>query len=120
MHAQDRAEQRYNKELSLRDIICIQKAIKNNEHIPLYPAKDDKNKKFCYVTFNHIPYKILYTMRKKQCRIITIYPFDVDEYNAIMEQKKQDKITSAIKLLLYNGYTVVNPSGELIELTSQS
>ena len=106
LHAQDRALQRYNKELTEKDMICIQKAIMNNQHTPLYSSKDDKNKKFCYLKHDHIPYKILYTIRKKQCRIITIYPFDVDEYNNMLEEKEKEKIEKSIAFLKSKGYVI--------------
>lgn len=105
-HAQERAMQRYNKELTDTDLESIKKAIRNNQHTFLYNAKDDDTKKFCYLKYKHIPYKILYKISKKKCRIITIYPLDIDEYNNIEDEKKQKKIQSAINLLEQNGYKV--------------
>lgn len=109
-HAQERAQQRYNKELTEKDMMNIQKSIIANQHTPLYSAPDDAKKKFCYLVYNHIPYKILYKMQKKQCRLITIYPFDVDEYNDIQEQKRKQKIEKAIEFLTREGYTVCKHS----------
>ncbi len=106
-HAQERAHQRYNKELNELDLHNIKKIIQTNQHTPLGCTEMDKNKKFCYVVYNHIPYKILYKISKKVCHLITIYPFDVDEYNIIQEQKKQEKIKAAINLLQTNGYKVI-------------
>ena len=107
-HAQIRASQRYNKELTEKDITCIKAYIHNNEHTPLGTDPNVKSKKFCYVTYNHIPYKVLYTIRHKQVKIITIYPFDFEEYNKIQEQKKKEKIEKAIKFLEKEGYIVSN------------
>ena len=104
-HAMERAEQRYNQELTETDMSCIRAYIKNNEHTPIGCA-ETKSKKFCYVKHNHIPYKVLYTIRHKHIKIITIYPFDFDEYNNIQEQKKKDKIQKAINLLESEGYKV--------------
>lgn len=110
-HAQDRALQRYNKELTDKDLICIQKAIQSNQHTPLYCDPRSKSKKFCYVTFNHIPYKVLYTIRKKHCKLITIYPFDPDEYNAILEVQESLRTQKYIKYLQAKGYKVEKEDG---------
>ena len=109
-HAQERALQRYNKDLTMLDMNNIIKIIQNNQHTPLGCRKEDKNKKFCYLKYNHIQYKILYKINKKKCRIITIYPFDVDEYNNIEEQKKLERIQKAISFLEKEGYTICKHS----------
>lgn len=109
-HAQERALQRYNKELTEKDIECMKAIIRNNEHIPLGCTSDSKNKKFCYIKYNHIPYKILYKINHKRIRFITMYPFDFDEYNLLLEQKKEQKIRKAIRLLENEGYTVCKHS----------
>ena len=81
-----------------------------NAGIYIRLSQEDKNKKFCYLKYNHIPYKILYKINKKKCRIITIYPFDVDEYNNIEEQKKLERIQKAISFLEKEGYTICKHS----------
>lgn len=107
-HAQIRASQRYNQELTETDMACIRAYIKNNEHTPLGNDPNSKSKKFCYVKYNHIPYKILYKITHKKIKIITIYPFDFDEYNNKEKEKKQAKIQAAIKLLESEGYIISN------------
>lgn len=106
MHAQERALQRYNKELTDKDLENIGNEIMGNRHTYLYDSKDSKSKKFCFVKYNHIPYKVLYTIKKKKCKIITIYPFNVDEYNEIQEQKEQERIERCINFLKTKGYIV--------------
>lgn len=104
-HAQERASQRYNKDLTEKDMNNIRQYIKNNQHTPLGCA-NTKNKKFCYVKYNHIPYKILYKITHKHVKLITIYPFDFEEYNNIEKEKHQLKIRKAIELLESEGYTI--------------
>lgn len=109
-HARERALERYNSELTKFDIHQMINAIKNQEHIPLGCSQDDKNKKFCYVKYNHIPYKVLYYNKANgtasQIQIITVYPFDPDEYNEVMEIRQQKKLEAAITLLKSHGYIV--------------
>jgi len=111
-HAKERAFERYNTELTNLDLQQIINSIKNQEHIPLGCSQEDKNKKFCYVKYNHIPYKVLYHNEarggccKRPMKIITVYPFDPDEYNELLETKKQKQIEAAIKRLKDEGYIV--------------
>lgn len=104
LHAQDRAWQRYNKELDTYAINQIKNSIKNKEYIFVENAKDDERKHFVYVKFNNIPYKVLY-IGEKNPRLITIYPFDVDEYNRLAEERKIEKY---IKYLIGKGYIIKN------------
>lgn len=109
-HAKDRAFERYNQNLTDNDLKEFVKQIINQEHIPIGRSETNKNMKFCYVKLNHIPYKILYHNRGRgtasSIQIITVYPLDVDEYNACLDIKKQQKINSSIKLLKSEGYIV--------------
>lgn len=92
IHPQERALQRYNKELELSDIINIAKIIHRGEHMIIGPAAKGPGRMFCYVTYNNIPYKTLYDRvddkEDNRVRIITIYPFDADEYNELLQQKE--------------------------------
>lgn len=109
-HAKERALERYNQKLTDSDLKSIISQIRNQEHIPLGCSETDKYKKFCYVKYNNIPYKILYHNKCKgvasKITIITIYPIDVDEYNACLDKKKEEKINKAVKLLKSEGYIV--------------
>ena len=109
-HAKERALERYNQKLTDDDLKSFIKQIKDQEHIPMGCSETNKNMKFCYVKLNHIPYKILYHNRGKgsasKIQIITVYPLDVDEYNACLDAKKQQRIDKAIKLLKSEGYIV--------------
>ena len=102
-HAQERAISRYNKDLTLNDIKGLQKQIKNGNHVIVGHTKDDENKIFAYIEYQHIPYKVLYTKTQGQIRIITMYPFDADEYNQALENRK---IKNCIKYLREHGYIV--------------
>lgn len=104
LHAQDRAWQRYNRELDTYAINQIKNSIRNKEYIFIENAKDDERKHFVYVKFNNIPYKVLY-IGEKNPRLITIYPFDVDEYNRLAEERKIEKY---IKYLIGKGYIIKN------------
>lgn len=109
-HAKERALERYNQKLTTHDLVQIVNLIKSQQHIPLGCTETDANKKFCYVVYNKIPYKVLYHHKAKgaKCKtsIITIYPLDVDEYNKCLEDKKLKRIDNAIKLLKSEGYIV--------------
>lgn len=108
-HSRERAYERYNIELSKKAEKDIMQIIKNNEHTILYPSEQDpKHKKFCYITYKNKPLKVLYKRTNKGgvSQIITVYPFDVEEYNNAKEQEQIEKINGAIKLLKDNGYIV--------------
>jgi hypothetical protein len=105
-HAKDRAKERYNLELSEFDKKRIMEMLRNNQMIFLGNA-DTPNKKFAYVTYNHIPIKVLYSRTAKGIQnIITVYPFDVDEYNDVMSKDFDNRIAFAIAFLKRNKYIV--------------
>ena len=83
-HAINRARQRYNLDLNYKDEENILDLIKNGNMIPLGVSDRDCSMLFAYVIYKHIPLKVLYKGKK----IITIYPFDVDEFNAIIDKKE--------------------------------
>lgn len=106
-HYQDRALQRYNIQLTKTDELKILEKIKNNQIISLEASKNDKNRKFCYVEYNNIPLKILYQRTNKgPTAIVTAYPFDVEEYNTLMQEIFENKINNAITFLKRNGFIV--------------
>lgn len=88
IHPQERAIQRYNKQLHINNIIEIARMINNDEHMIVGPAPRGNGRMLCYVKYENIPYKVLYERIDGQVRIITIYPFDVDEYNKLLEEKQ--------------------------------
>lgn len=104
-HALDRALQRYAKNLTFKDLNNIRKQIANNNYIELGPSQQDENMTFVYVQYNHIPYKVLFTRGKKGVKIVTMYPFDVDEYNNLVETHR---INKAIDFLKSKGYIVLS------------
>jgi hypothetical protein len=116
-HAKERALERYSKEITNLDLQQMINAIQQNNHIPLGCSETNKNMKFCYVTYNHIPYKVLYHNKTKgknsKIKIITVYPFDPDEYNEILETKKQKRIETYIAFLKSQGYIVYKRKNQL-------
>ena len=118
-HAKERALQRYNTELTDDDIEQMCNIIKQNNHIAVGICEDNKNKKFCYLKYNHIPYKVLYHNNgKSKTKIITIYPLDVDEYNAILDAKHEEKLANRIAYLKSLGYIVYKRKGKNTARTS--
>lgn len=86
-HAKQRAEQRYNTFLNKKDRKKILKMITHNKCYPLeYENLHYKNRRLCYVVFNHIPLKIIYAISKnnRAVALVTMLPFDVEEFNEII------------------------------------
>lgn len=106
-HFEERCVERYNIELSEGNIKMLVNTIKRGDYLYIRQSKEDKHRHFAYVVMNHIPIKVLYyKSNKRTIRIITAYPFDPDEYNSLLETKKQNKINKAITLLKEEGYIV--------------
>lgn len=107
-HSQKRALERYNLSLTKKEEQEIIELIRENKIIALGTSEENKNLKFAYVVYNHIPLKVLYERSNKYGvkNIITIYPFDADEYNNLLKNDFQQKIDIAIKFLKRNGYIV--------------
>lgn len=108
-HSRERANERYNITLTKKGENEIIEKIQNNEHIHLYSSEQDpKHLKFCYVIYNKIPLKVLYrkTNSRRVSEIITIYPFDVEEYNEYTQKDYNDRINLSIAFLKRNGYIV--------------
>ena len=97
-HALDRIEERYNVVLNYKDLEAIIKQIQRGE--TLYVSERESiTRCFHYVKYNHIPYKVLYQKPHKRVRakIVTVYPFDVDEYNELLKIHEQEKELKIIK-----------------------
>ena len=114
-HAKERIEERYNLSLTEQDENSIITLIRENKATYLYDSEKDKQCKFCYVVYKNIPLKVLYKKSETSGakRIITAYPFDVEEYNSILDKEYQQKlnqfnsrINAAIIFLKKNGYIV--------------
>jgi hypothetical protein len=106
-HSRERALERYNIKLSKKDEADILEMIRNNQILPLGSVDNDNKKKFAYVVFNHIPLKVLYSRsNKRPLNIITVYPFDADEYNSLIQDDFQNKIYNAVAFLKRNGFIV--------------
>lgn len=107
-HSRERALERYNIELTKYDEQQILQKIKSNDCYSLGHTQEDITKKFAYVTYHNIPMKVLYkrTNKKGPSQIITIYPFDADEYNKLHLNIYESQIKSAIAFLQKNKYIV--------------
>ena len=110
IHPQERAIQRYNKELKFSDLSNMRKMIKNNEHMILGPTGKEENRFFAYLTYNNIPYKVVYDNNTKN--IITVYPFIVDEYNKLVEEKEEGGIYDYFIKQVMNLFEVENDKTE--------
>lgn len=113
-HAQERALERYNINLSKRDEYAIIEQIRNNAHTPLNLPTTGNNRKFAYVVYKNIPLKVLYERANKGGvkQIITVYPFDAEEYNKVMQLQFDSKIDLAIQFLKKNKYIVYKRKGK--------
>ena len=114
-HARERIEERYNLHLTEQDENSIITLIRENKATYLYDSEKDKQCKFCYVVYKNIPLKVLYKKSNTGGvkRIITVYPFDVEEYNVLLDKEHQEKlnqfnsrINASIAFLKRNGYIV--------------
>lgn len=108
-HSIERAQQRYNMELSYRDEMNIKNMIRNGRTLPLEQPANNENMHFAYVLYKNIPLKVLYSTWEdtgKVRGIVTTYPFDADEYNEITGKEIEDKIDIAKKFLKAHNYVV--------------
>lgn len=112
-HARIRGFERYNQTLTKRDEHNIVEKLKNNDMLFLYDSENDKRRKFAYVVYNNVPYKVLYHRTKSGIQgIVTIYPFDVEEYNALIQEEEIYKkcmrlaVEEAKRILKINKYIV--------------
>lgn len=107
-HSRERAQQRYNLELSQADETNIMNILRSGRGIPLNNETKSDDKKFAYVTYKNIPMKVLYAWSriKGVKSIVTAYPFDVEEYNRVQQETFDDQIKMAIKFLQKNNYIV--------------
>lgn len=86
-HAVDRAEQRYNKSYTLKDIRQISNNIRNGKIVgESFKPKRDTGNLLVYTIYNHIPLKVLYN--PINYRVITMFPFDFDEYDKLQNKYK--------------------------------
>lgn len=107
IHAQERGLSRYAKELEMYDIRKIQEKIANKDYLFIGPSEKNEERFFAYVEYKNIPYKVLYANYERGPRVITMYPFDVDEYNKLQEERQ---IEEAVNLLVSKGYVVYKRS----------
>lgn len=85
-HAIERAMQRYNKEYTPQDLIQISKNIREGKIVgeAFLPKNNSNNRLLAYTIYNHIPLKVLYDT--KNYFIITMFPFDFDEYDKLQNK----------------------------------
>ena len=107
-HAQERTKQRYNIDLTYSDEKNILYKLKTGKGIPL-DTECDEGLQFAYVVHRNVPLKVLYSLTenmKVPYKIVTVYPFDVDEYNGVFENDCKSAINKAVAFLKTNGYVV--------------
>ena len=112
-HAKFRAIQRYNVDLSWSDEKNILSKIRNGKCFPL-PLKSEELKEgddkveFAYVVLRSVPLKVCYATSDTglASKIITIYPFNVEEYNAAQDADIKNHLKNSIDFLKENGYIV--------------
>lgn len=84
-HAIERAQQRYNKDYTYKDIHAISHNIRDGKIVgEAFKPKHDTGNLLVYTIYNHIPLKVLYN--PKDYRIITMFPFDFDEYDKLQSK----------------------------------
>lgn len=110
-HSRKRTSERYNIDLTKKDEQNIINLLKENKFTYLYKSEKEEKRHFGYVIYKNIPIKILYERSNKGGikAIITVYPFDVDEYNEMLNQQKEQflsRIDMAIKFLKKNNYVI--------------
>lgn len=104
-HAIKRGQQRYNLDLTKGDINTIVSQIINGEAIYVCNAKGSK-KKIYYAKINKVPVKVLCNW--SDFKIISMFPFNADEYNMLKEQRWLDKEKDAVAFLNKLGYNIPN------------
>jgi len=108
-HVINRSLERYNQEFIKQDFDCIKTMILQGNSIPM-PELETKSKKRCfhYVRYKKIPLKVLYAKARYgyESKILTVYPLDVDEYNAKLNEQKAQQLNKAIKLLKHYNYVI--------------
>lgn len=114
-HARERATQRYNIELSFDDERKIIHKLRRGECIHLKTDAYQEGMYFAYVIHNNIPLKVLYKESEnkgKINKIITVYPFDTEEYNEAEARRFKDKVQMAIDFLKANDYVVTRRNND--------
>ena len=119
VHAHDRAGQRYNQDVPITDLSCM--AFEITKGNSFFIEKIDKFMSFHYVLLRNIPYKVLFSTRRRMSdktyqnkpSIITVYPFDADEYNRITKDYQDRRINDNIEELKHLGYKIFKEEIEL-------
>lgn len=93
IHPQERALQRYNKELEIEDLNKMATLIDMGKHMIVGPAARGNGRFLSYIQYKNIPYKVLHQKQKGRARIITVYPFNPDEYNELLDKKEHGGMT---------------------------
>lgn len=107
-HSRERACERYNLELTKGDERAVLGYINAGQCIQLALRSKKENTAICYVKFKKIPMKVVYLMdlKQKAYQIITILPFDADEFNRVVQEEMEKDIENNIKFLKSKGYIV--------------
>ncbi len=79
MHALERINERYGNKFTIADINIITTLIKKGLYLEIVKDFVNRDKITVLLRYNNTPLKIVYSKESKG--IITVLPFDVDEYN---------------------------------------
>lgn len=107
-HSRERASERYNLTLTKTDEQCLLGYINSGMCIYLKHKGQTEHTAVCYAKYKKIPIKIVYLMDKGKVarQIITILPFDAEEFNQAVNEQMQTDIENNIKFLKSQGYIV--------------
>lgn len=100
-HALRRFKERYNLNLTWKDIALIIKAISCNFGIVV---KEENSYKTLWLLYGHCPIKVVFETKSR--KIITALPFEIDEYNNlptlknVLSMKEKFNLEETEKMLL--------------------
>lgn len=94
LHALQRLKERYNLNLNFDDLVTIIKAIKNDYGVII---KMSGVQMTLWVLYGHCPIRLVYDTLSEN--IVTVLPFDVDEYNKLPKLENISSIKEKNRLL---------------------
>ena len=94
-HAEIRLEQRYAIKVDSHFKNCVANDIITCQSI--FYKKISTRKAFHFVKYKNIPYQVLYDNQNK--KIITVYPLDIEAYNALMNERDKKNSDYHIEFL---------------------
>ena len=107
-HSIQRTQERYNMELTDNETRYLIGMINAGNFLSVTKDCQQKDRKHAYVKYKKIPIHVVYAVDKYgyATEIVTALPFNVEEYNEILEKESQKEIENCINFLKINGYIV--------------